>query len=81
MKLPMFSIRDSALDAFMRPFIAPSTGLAMRSFADEVNRADSEMCKHPEDYELYQVGVFDEEAGLVAAVPLKSLARAVDVKK
>lgn len=81
MKLVMCAVRDSALDAFVRPFCVPAVGAAVRGFSDEVNRSESEMNKHPSDYELFEVGSFDEDSGLVeAVVPPRSLARAVDVK-
>lgn len=63
MKQVVMAVRDSAVGSYMRPFCAPSVPAAVRSFGDEVNRAGSEMAQHPEDYELYQVSVFDEEAG------------------
>lgn len=62
-KLGVFAIRDRAIDAFMNPFCAPSNGMAIRSFSDEVNRDDSPMNKHPDDYELYKLGVWDQDTG------------------
>lgn len=62
-KLAVVAIRDSALDAFQRPFTVPSLGVASRSFADEVNRREGEMFKHPEDYELFHVADFDDLTG------------------
>lgn len=61
--------RDAAMQAFGRPAFAPSVGTAMRSFADEVNRADAEngFHKHPEDYELHLLAEFDDETGCFSA--------------
>ena len=58
MKLYIVAVHDQAADAFMRPFFVPSIGMAIRSFTDEVNRADSEMNRHPGDYTLHELGVF-----------------------
>lgn len=63
MKLVVVSIHDSALAAFMQPFFVPTTGMAVRSFTDEVKRAESPMFRHRSDYILYEVGSFDEETG------------------
>lgn len=63
MKLCVVSIRDSALGAYMRPFVVPTPAMAVRGFTDEVSREGSEMGKHREDYELFQVAVFDEDTG------------------
>lgn len=81
MKLQIVAVSDRAVGAFMRPFFAPSTGAAVRSFSDEVNRAESEMAKHPTDYELHHFGSFDEEIGrfeLLEAGPML-LVRAKDM--
>lgn len=61
--LTICAVRDRALDAFMQPFFAPALGLAVRSFSDEVNRAESPMCAHPEDYDLFYLGTFDDATG------------------
>lgn len=60
MKLSMFSVRDSASQAFGRPFYAPHAGVALRSFGDECNNPESDFNHHPEDYELFELGVFDD---------------------
>lgn len=57
------SIRDQQLAAYGRPWYAPTTGSAIRSFQDEANNPDSMIHKHPEDYELVQLGTFDDETG------------------
>lgn len=74
------AVRDAAAKAFNRPFTAPSTGVAIRSFASEVNRVDAAnlMNTHPSDFELYEVGTFDEDTGIVAPCTPRSIARAVD---
>lgn len=82
MKYVMLSVRDSAMDAFAAPFTVRAIGQAIRSFSDEVNRPESPMFAHPSDYELFHVGTFDEETGLVEAVsPPRSVARAADQKR
>lgn len=64
MRLMVYSIRDAKAEAFMRPFFAPTNGMAMRSFRDAVNAGGEEpVAKHPEDYALYHIGYFDELVG------------------
>lgn len=60
------AVRDRALGAFMNPFTVPSLGAAIRSFQDEANRADGEIYKHPDDYDLYKLGEYDEVTGRIA---------------
>ncbi|WNK13077.1 MAG: nonstructural protein [Microvirus sp.] len=65
MKIKVFSIRDRAIDTFAQPFYAASVGHAVRSFTDAVNREDkdSNLYMHPDDFDLYSVGEFDDEFG------------------
>lgn len=73
-QLIVLSVRDRAMDAFMQPFFAPAVGLAVRSFGDEINRAESPMHAHPEDYDLYQVGTFDDQTGIFTSDQPRMLA-------
>nr|QJB20977.1 MAG: nonstructural protein [Microvirus sp.] len=77
------AVKDSAVGAFNRPFFVPSIAVATRSFVDEVNRAseDNSMNRHPDDYELWSLGTFDDESGLFAAGDHRLVARAKDVKQ
>ena len=65
MQLVMCSIRDIVVGAFNRPYFLVSRGQAIRSFQDEVMRSseDNPMYKHPADYELYELGKFDDQSG------------------
>lgn len=79
MDLILCSVRDSAINAFIRPFCVPAVGAAVRGFTDEVNNPDSPMNKHPDDYELFELGVFSEETGYVTMLPQpRAIARAKD---
>lgn len=78
------AVRDSAAGAYNRPFFVPAAGMALRSFEDETNRADPQnpMHAHPEDFELYHIGFFDEETASLTALPSPVLlVRAKDVLK
>lgn len=65
MILQVVSIRDRAADAFTRPVFVHTTGQAIRSFQDEINReaADNEMQRHPEDFDLYHLAHYDDQTG------------------
>jgi len=60
------SIKDSAAEAFGRPMYLQSIGVAIRSFTDEVNREDkdNQLFNHPDDFDLYELGVFDDATGM-----------------
>jgi hypothetical protein len=77
------SVKDSAAQAFGRPIFVPSTAVAVRSFRDEINRKDSteDMAKHPEDFELYELGSFDDSNGAIVVVEPRLVARAKDLRE
>jgi len=59
------AVHDRAADAFARPVFVQSVGQALRSFQDEINRpADqNEMNRHPEDFDLFELGSYDDSTG------------------
>lgn len=80
MKLVICSVFDTALNAFGRPIFVHTTNQAVRSFTDEVNNPQSEMNKHPEDYNLHHIGNFHDDTGEIESIiPSPLLVRAADV--
>lgn len=65
MDLQVMCTRDVKANSFGRPFFTTSIGEAVRSFGDEVNRAaqDNILYLHPDDFELYVLGVFNTDDG------------------
>lgn len=65
MRYKIVSVRDRAVDAFGPPFFVVNHGAAIRSFGDEIKRSDpnNNLNKHPEDYDLYALGEFDDDSG------------------
>ncbi len=68
MKQVICTVKDRAADAYGRPMFVPSAGVAIRSFSDEINRdnADNQLFNHPDDFDLYELGEFDDNTGLFA---------------
>ena len=65
MKHIVIAVRDSAVNCFNRPMFVPAVGAGIRAFQDEINRRadDNMMSKHPEDFELYELGSFEDGTG------------------
>ena len=61
--IKIYAIYDEKLEAYNRPFFLISDGVAIRAFQDEINNKESELSKHPEDYDLYKIGEYNEETG------------------
>lgn len=73
MRYFVLSVYDRAAASYGRPLFAAAVGAAMRSFQDEVNRAaeDNPMYKHPEDFDLVEIGVFDDQTAKLESVEPK----------
>lgn len=63
MILKIFAAYDRAAAAYLQPFFAPTTGLAIRSFHDAVNDSNHQFNKHADDYTLYLLGEFNDSDG------------------
>lgn len=75
------TIKDTAVEAFGPTFEVRATGEAMRMFKDEVNNEQSRINKHPQDFELYKVGMFDDQTGELTGMTPERIARAIDIKE
>ena len=83
MLMTVLAVKDRAAEAFARPMFVPSAGVGVRAFSDEVNRNNEEnqMYAHPDDFDLYDIGIFDDSTGLFQLHDFpKVLARGKDVK-
>lgn len=69
MKQEIFSVYDSAAQAFLQPFFSPSLGSALRSLTDAVNDPKHEFSKHAGDYTLFKLGSFSDDTGLFDTAP------------
>lgn len=65
MNLVMVAIRDEKAEAWLNPMFFLSEGQAIRSFADAVNSGEGDIGKHPEDFNLFRVGYFDQKSGMI----------------
>jgi len=63
--IKIFAIYDYKLVAYNRPFFLQSEGVAIRAFQDEINNKESELSKHPSDYDLYMIGTWEEYSGMI----------------
>lgn len=66
MKMTVLAVRDRCADVFAQPMFVMSLGSAVRSFGDEINRADpnNQFNKHPEDFDLWHLGFWDDNTGI-----------------
>lgn len=69
MKLYVCAFFDRGTSSFGTPMFLMNQGHALRAFSDEVNRKadDNIINKHPDDFDLYELGEFDSETGLFSS--------------
>lgn len=60
MKVDMYAIKDVVSGAFAPPFLGKNDAVAIRSFRKTLGQNP-----FPDDYELYLIGGYDDETGLV----------------
>lgn len=67
--LPVFSVYDSKARHFGQPHLQQNSDVAVRAFAEAANTPGNPISANPEDYTLVEIGTFDDETGLLSAVP------------
>lgn len=79
MILKIVAVRDAAVDAFMTPIFVHHVGAAIRQFGDEVKKPNSAFSGHPGDFELFELGEFDDSTGSATMLPMpRSISRGAD---
>lgn len=81
MELMLFSVLDTKVGLYARPFVARNKPEALRSFGNIAQDPNHPIGQHPEDYILFYIGVFSEETGKVLSESHESLAKAIDLIK
>ena len=70
MKLSIYTIHDSAAQAYLAPFFLHNDGLAIRAFQDNVNSTEeNNISKHPEQFAMFKIGEMDDQTGVITAPP------------
>lgn len=64
MRYILVSIKDRAIDAYQPTASVRAEGEAIRSFQDAINnQQNAQLHAHPDDFDLYVVGYFDDQTG------------------
>lgn len=77
MKFGVYVIKDTKV-GFMRPFVQPNDAVAVREFTNIVNDGSSLISVNYKDMELYKLGTFDDNTGIIES-KVEYLVKAVDV--
>jgi len=67
MKMLVFCLRDSAAECYLEPRYARTRAEIIRSLAEAVKSADSDLGRHSEHFSLFEIGSWDSDTGLVSS--------------
>lgn len=75
MKYILCVIHDRSIDAYINLHCVRAEGQAIRQFMDAINdkETNSAIYKHPDDYDLYTVGTYDDNDGTLSPEPKKKI--------
>lgn len=77
--MKILAVRDRAINAFGTPIFTRTVSAGIRAFAEEAQRKESEICKHPEDYDLYELGEYNDDTGAITPCAPRMVAIGKDV--
>jgi len=81
MRLKLYSIRDAKGECYNTPFVQKAEGEAIRTFHKLSQDKSSMPGQYPDDYDLYHLGDFDDQTGLVHALDTpKHIIKAVNLQ-
>lgn len=63
----IYAVYDAKAEAFGVLISVPTKAAAVRSFADAVKSGSGDLSKHPEDFALFQLGVWNKASGVIDA--------------
>lgn len=81
MILKVYCVLDAKAGYFGQPLFAQSEGAAVRSFSDAVNNEKSgDWFRHPEDFQLFEIGEYDDATGEIVGKVPKVILSAMSVR-
>nr|WAE43897.1 MAG: nonstructural protein [Microviridae sp.] len=82
MKLFIYSVYDSKVEAYLPPLFMKSKGEFLRSFAEAANDPKCNIGKYPADFTAFELGSFDDSNARVLSLPAPvSLGVAIEFKR
>lgn len=66
MFLNAYALYDIKSQTYGMPFFAVSDPVAVRTAYDGYLMADSTVLRHPEDFTLYRLGLYDDNRGVIS---------------
>jgi len=81
MKLKIYTVYDSKMEAYLQPFFMHAKGQAIRTFSDMINDPQHNFHKHSEDFTLFELGTYEDSTAEITPYPTPiSLGLALEFK-
>lgn len=80
-KMILVSVRDKKAEAFHPPYAVPTKGIAIRAFGDAIAKGSTDLSSHPEDFDLFKVGEFDQLTAKIVECDPVSICSGLDFPK
>jgi len=74
----LVALYDRATEAHAPVMTVNTRNEAIRSFREAVNDPNTPIYKNPTDFELYQIGTYNDQLGEIVATERELIARAED---
>lgn len=79
--LTIIAVKDNAMQTFQHIATVRAKGEALRNFKDLINNpSNAQLHQHADDFDLYELGTFNDETGEITAKTPELLMRGKDVK-
>lgn len=78
MILKVYALTDLKAGNYSTPFFCASNGLAIRMFSDLVRDPKTTLSRHPDDFQLFCLGEFDDNSGELTSKKPEFLSKAND---
>ena len=70
----IYTVYDSKAETYTPPYFQHRDAMAIRIFADCCNDEGHTFGKHPEDYTLFHIGVYNDDTGTITQDKITSMA-------
>lgn len=75
----IYTIRDSKLESYLPPFFARNDAMAIRAMQDTASDVTTTFYKHPEDFQIFFIGIYKENVGEIFPADHRSLGKVIDI--
>jgi len=69
--MKVFSVYDVKAEAYLPPWVAQTTAVALRRFQATAQDANSDFARFAADYTIFEIGEWDEDSGSIVMYEAK----------